>query len=651
VKFKAVSAGYGGGNRIWIMGADGTVSEVTIGKEIPYPYFYSDAELKGGFGVVSCKKEKIRILKANAIEEKEMWKIEMMSPHLTKMLRAKAKESAEDDIVYLDRRLGADGEIEWVLPDRISYMDIESDRKTGKLALIGSVLEGKYESFTEPKDYFQYLEAHKVAAVTAWNGDKYDFRILNNLSGGFNEYWNHVRKIDSMSLYAAFSPRHARRGLDVVARREKVGKKLDPDEVGLIPYNENDCRVMEAIIKKLDLIGTEYALGSLTGIMPAPDNLRAIAMWENYLMKNRSKFGLWLEGGHGFKKKEGSYQGGLVLYGEPGIYDGAAMFDYTSLYPNVVINNQYKGEGEEVWRVMQKSEAEFVALKAASTGALREAYKKLANSSYGIFGNGGFRYSNRLIAAFITSNARDQLMELRKIAEDLGFVPIVSDTDSCSIQIPKDKAEAVLKIVNKRLAPYPVKLEYYASRFLIFGGTGKKAGEATKKRYAVMTEDGELIVKGLEMIRNDWSPHARDCQETLLRAMLTGPQDEVGKRLSDAVVAERQAFFGGKIPLDDLAITKSIDTERDYKVKVQHLKAYEQLTDKGQGVIGFVTYWVGPKGQTIVRNGRTDEEILKLLDLNVIWKKQIEPMVQRLETCLPQKQPKISLDVYLEETK
>ncbi len=644
---KAVTGGYAGGGELWFMSPEGTVQSAQIGENIEWPYFYSDTELTGS-GVVETELESIRVLRLNEIAERKMWKISMDSPQLTKGLRGKAEFTAEDDIVYLDRRLGADGEVEWVPPKRISFMDLESDRKTGKPVLFGSLVGDKYEPFKSAADYFRAMEDDKIAMATAWNGDKYDFRLLDNEGG--SEHWNRMAHTDCMDLWAKFGPRHTRRGLDVVARREKVGEKLDPEKVGLEAYNENDCRIMKKIVEKGDLIGTEYALGHLTGIMPTPMNLRAIALFENYLMRNRAKYNLWLEGGRGFRAKEPRIQGAMILYGDPGIYDGADVLDYTSLYPSVVMYESYHGNGETVWRVTQQLAREWVSLKEACTGkpdkkTLREAYKVLANGSgYGIFMSSGFRYGVRDIAAFITATARSKLMELRGITEKMGFVPLMSDTDSCVVQIPKEKAAALLKTVNKRVAPYSVKEEYYLRRFILFGGL---KGKAVKKRYAGLTEDDTLVVKGLEMVRNDWSPWAREMQERLLMVMLKATRDTVAQALNEAVAAEKESFFSGKVPVDDVAITKSIDTEKVYKVKTQHVKAYEQMEDKGEGVIGFVSYWVDAKGKTIVRNEETDEEIRAKLDWKAIWKKQAEPIITRLKSCF--QTPVRTLEVYLTE--
>ena len=641
MSIKAVTAGYAGGSDLWYMTPDGDVEIATIGEEVPYPYFYSDTKLEG-YGIADSNIESIRILHKNSIEEKRMWKVELHSPSDTKRWRDKAKATAEDDIIYIERRLGADGGIEWVPPKRISYMDIESEKKTQKLELVGSLVGDKYEPFRTAGDYFQFLEDDRVAASTAWNGDHYDFRIL----GGFgNERWSRTLQTDSMTLYAKFNPKHMRRGLDVVARREKVGQKLDEAVVGQLAYNENDCRIMQAIIKKWDLMGTMFSLSAVTGVIPKPDEQRAIAMFENYLMKNRSKYQRWLEGKHQFTQKGKDFQGALILYGTPGIYDGVAMFDYTSLYPSVVMYSDFKGEGEEAWRTIQEVERDWVGFKEKygllGMKSMREAFKVLANATYGIFANEGFRYSSREIAAFVTAQARQKLTELRGIVEEMGFVPLVSDTDSCSVQVPKEKVQTLLKIINRRISPYVVKVEYYGQRFIMFAGEG---GKAVKKRYAVLTDDGDLIVKGLEMVRNDWSPWSRDFQERLLRTMMETPVELMGATINRAVALEKERFLAGQLPVGEVAVTKSIDLEKEYKVKTQHVRAYEQLKDKSEGVIGFVTYWIGRDGQPFVRNDLTDEQVRARLDWPILWHTQAAPIVKRLKSSY---QKTHTLELYL----
>ena len=54
---------------------------------------------------------------------------------------------------------------------------------------------------------------------------------------------------------------------------------------------------------------------------------------------------------------------------------------------------------------------------------------------------------------------------------------------------------------------------------LEFEGFYRRGFFVTKKRYAVI-EDGNIIAKGLELVRRDWAPIAKETQENILLAIL-----------------------------------------------------------------------------------------------------------------------------------
>ena len=54
---------------------------------------------------------------------------------------------------------------------------------------------------------------------------------------------------------------------------------------------------------------------------------------------------------------------------------------------------------------------------------------------------------------------------------------------------------------------------------LEFEGFYRRGFFVSKKRYAVI-EDGTIIAKGLELVRRDWAPIAKQTQEDILMAIL-----------------------------------------------------------------------------------------------------------------------------------
>ena len=77
------------------------------------------------------------------------------------------------------------------------------------------------------------------------------------------------------------------------------------------------------------------------------------------------------------------------------------------------------------------------------------------------------------------------------------------------IEIQK-KVKEFLGTFNSTL-PSTMELEYE--------GFYRRGFFLTKKRYAVI-ENGKIIAKGLELVRRDWAPIAKQTQENILEAIL-----------------------------------------------------------------------------------------------------------------------------------
>ena len=77
---------------------------------------------------------------------------------------------------------------------------------------------------------------------------------------------------------------------------------------------------------------------------------------------------------------------------------------------------------------------------------------------------------------------------------------------------------------NKNLPP-TMELEYE--------GFYRRGFFLTKKRYAVI-ENGKIIAKGLELVRRDWAPIAKETQENILTAILK--EGDIDKALKQGIV-------------------------------------------------------------------------------------------------------------------
>ena len=84
----------------------------------------------------------------------------------------------------------------------------------------------------------------------------------------------------------------------------------------------------------------------MTGIIPKIEEFHETWLIENYIMKNRGKFGVYLKDGENIGAKR-EYTGGMVYLSKSGIYENVAVYDYNSLYPSVFFyetigNEKYK---------------------------------------------------------------------------------------------------------------------------------------------------------------------------------------------------------------------------------------------------------------------------------------------------------------------
>jgi len=636
----AVNGGYKQ-NNVWFIDGNGNISEYDFG-DLEFPYFYSPNKIEYS-GIVNVLKEKIKVLYKNGVKEMEVYKYAVASPYIVKAIKEANLENTyiEANIVYLERRLGADGIVEWVKPRRYAYLDIEADKE--KITLIGLIVmnDGKAEDyiyFNTADEFIDYIEERKIAMLLAWNGKTYDFAVLDKYLDKY-EYWKRILKVDAMDLYSYFT-RSISRALDFVGREEGLGGKLDIKTAGLIEYNKRDVELMRDIIENNNLVESFFEIANITGIKPDLNNYRETWIVENYIMKNRKLFNnLYLLDKAGYESAE-EYEGAYIFIKEAGIFENVAVYDINSLYPSVFLyedlNNECCDYIYKFWRKLIRVFWEYKERYRNVDKIKYNIYKVFVNGSYGVFGTPFFRYYDKTIAEFITAKGRETLMKMRETLEKMGFNVIYSDTDSAFAVVGNiENAERILKYLNKSIFPYEAKIDKYFVRVFF---TEDESGKAIKKRYAGLTDDGKIVVVGFEAVRKDWCFLARDTQYKLIEiGLMSENKREAYVKMKEYVRAVKTKLFTGQASLDDLAIVKSFDMEKQYKVKTQTLKAIEQMNLKDSELrIQFVEYFFGRGNKILVRN--TDENKLRgMIDYNMYWEKQIKPSAERIMATFEEK--------------
>ncbi|MEM2918284.1 MAG: DNA-directed DNA polymerase [Candidatus Altiarchaeota archaeon] len=331
------------------------------------------------------------------------------------------------------------------------------------------------------------------------------------------------------------------------------------------------------------------------------------------------------------ERQRSSYVGAYVVEPKKGIHNSIVLFDFRSLYPSIIISynidpstldcnccigkekqgkyhfcKNKKGFIPEILRelidrrieVKRKLKEEIDIERKKFLNVEQQALKILANSMYGYYAFARARWYSKECAEIIAALGREYIHRTINEAKKFGFDVLYGDTDSVYLTKHSEKekekilndAFTFLKKINSEL-PEAMELE--------FDGFYPRGIFITKKRYALIDEKGNLIVKGLETRRRDWANVAKETQNKVLMALL---KDNDPKKAAEIVKETVKRIKDGKISLKDLAINTQITRNMaEYVQDGPHIVAAKKAMKQGfefrQGDI--ITYIITKKGSSI----------------------------------------------------
>lgn len=342
-------------------------------------------------------------------------------------------------------------------------------------------------------------------------------------------------------------------------RMDEINRMFAEDKPALARYNLKDCELVTRIFEKTELLKFLLERASVTGL-PADRNGGSVAAFTHLYMPLMHRQG-FVAPNLGDKPPQAS-PGGFVMDSRPGLYESVLVLDYKSLYPSIIrsflidpvgliegLRHPEDSESVEGFRgarfsrtrhclpsiVARVSEGREVA-KREHNAPLSQALKIIMNAFYGVLGSSGCRFFDTRLASSITLRGHQIMRQTRELVEARGYEVIYGDTDSTFVWLgsPHSQGDAtrigldLVQHVNtwwrERLqnefglqSALELQYETHFSRFLM--PTIRGAEEGSKKRYAglVTRADGseEMVYKGLETVRSDWSPLARQFQQEL----------------------------------------------------------------------------------------------------------------------------------------
>ncbi|GAB3438711.1 DNA polymerase II [Massilia solisilvae] len=348
-------------------------------------------------------------------------------------------------------------------------------------------------------------------------------------------------------------------------RMDEIDRMFAEDKPALARYNLKDCELVTRIFDKTGLMAFLLERASVTGLA-ADRSGGSVAAFEHLYMPVMHRQG-YVAPNIG-DVVGGESPGGFVMDSRSGLYDSVLVLDYKSLYPSIIrtflIDPVGLVEGlceDEAGTVPGFRNARFSrtkhclpaivrqvwegrdAAKRERNAHLSQALKIIMNSFYGVLGSPGCRFFDPRLASSITLRGHQIMHRTRELIEEQGYQVIYGDTDSTFVWLGRAHENEHAARIGRALVAHvndwwrrhlreeygldcalELQFERHFRRFLM--PTVRGSEEGSKKRYAglVTRPDGleEVVYKGLETVRTDWTPLAQQFQQGLYERIFKG---------------------------------------------------------------------------------------------------------------------------------
>lgn len=439
----------------------------------------------------------------------------------------------------------------------------------------------------------------------------------------------------------------------------EISRLFKDDKQQLARYNHEDCILVAQIFEKTGLIEFAMERSLLTGLAFGRVG-GSVAAFDNLYLPRLHRKGC-VAADVGCQTDHTTSPGGYVIDSVPGLYSDVLLLDFKSLYPSIIrtfridplglaqpgdhpvpgfLDAKFSRQSsilpeliEQLWR--QRDQA-----KKDNNKHLSQAIKIIMNSFYGVLGTEGCRFFDPRLASSITRRGHEIIQKTQAFIEQKGLQVIYGDTDSIfvlqkaglSLSAARQSGENLVDEINSyctqrirqefNLPSYlEVEFETHFRRF--FMPTIRGSDQGSKKRYAGWIEhkrgDAELIIKGLEAVRSDWTAFARQAQTIMLKRLFTDkPLEHFLINLSQGLAKgeyDEQLVYKKRLRKPLAAYTKN---------SPPHVQAARKMDNPGRKI----SYMITLNGAEPVSN------LTAKPDYDHYMEKQLKPAVQGILQCV-----------------
>ena len=353
---------------------------------------------------------------------------------------------------------------------------------------------------------------------------------------------------------------------DAYDKMAEIERRYQHDKPALARYNIRDCELVLRIFEKAKLLQFMMERAHATGLQ-ADHFGGSIAAFSHHYLPRMHRLGYVAPNVGEIASK--AYPGGYVMDSKPGFYDSVVVLDYKSLYPSIIRTflvdpvglmeganasdpaMRVEGPGGTVFSREKHCLPEIVTTlwrardeaKRVRNEPLSQALKLLMNSFAGVLGAAECRFFNPQLVSAVTLRGHEMMKLTRDFVERRGYEVIYGDTDSIFIWLRRTHGNEEAHAVAADLAgdingwwtrtlreeqglENLLEIEFDTHYRKFFMPTIRGSDVGSKKRYAGLSMDAsgkeEMVYRGLEMARSDWTLLARQFQEGLLSRIFQG---------------------------------------------------------------------------------------------------------------------------------
>ena len=275
------------------------------------------------------------------------------------------------------------------------------------------------------------------------------------------------------------------------------------------------------------------------------------------------------------------FKGGETQLIAEGVVQNVLHADVSSMYPSIMLNYDVKPENDnldvfltilrELTNIRLDAKGKLKSLQKNTheynnTNALQSAMKILINSAFGYMGATFTVFNDPKQAGEVTRYGREILTEMLTAIRDLGGQPIEADTDGIYLALSDNTdVDKFIKEINNKVNREGINIDgdEYTAMFSI-----------AKKSYALLTDDGKVVVKGGGLKSRDTEPFLTEFLSTGLECLLRNDVD--GLRNAYANIVDK--IRDGKIEVDEISkttkLSKSVaEYQNEHKATQPHFEA------------------------------------------------------------------------------